>query len=47
MTYRYDINELPRASVIMPFYNEALSMLLRTIHSVLNRSPDQLLNEVR
>ena len=43
----YDIDELPRASVIVPFYNEALSMLLRTVHSILNRSPDKLLAEVR
>ena len=42
----YNRSKLPRASVIIPFYNEALSMLLRTIHSVLNRSPDDLLNEI-
>ncbi|ESN98887.1 hypothetical protein HELRODRAFT_121380, partial [Helobdella robusta] len=45
-TFTYDRSNLPKASVIIPFYNEALSMLLRTIHSVLNRSPDSLLNEI-
>lgn len=42
----YDRSKLPKASVIIPFYNEALSMLLRTIHSILNNSPDELLNEI-
>jgi len=37
---------LPTASVIIPFYNEALTMILRAVHSVLNRSPDNLLDEV-
>ena len=38
--------DLPRASVVIPFYNEALSMLLRTVHSVLGRTPPGLLEEV-
>lgn len=45
--FKYDIRHLPTVTVVVPFYNEALSMILRTVHSLLNRSPDQLLEEVR
>lgn len=38
--------ELPKASVIIIFHNEAWSMILRTMHSVLDRSPDDLLEEI-
>lgn len=44
LTYNLDI--LPKVSVIIPFFNEAPTMILRTVHSVLNRSPDQLLEEI-
>lgn len=37
---------LPKASVIIIYYNEPLSTLLRSIHSVLNRSPPELLHEI-
>ncbi|XP_059154168.1 polypeptide N-acetylgalactosaminyltransferase 5-like isoform X2 [Physella acuta] len=37
---------LPRASIIICFYNEAWTVLLRTIHSVLSRSPPSLIEEL-
>lgn len=38
--------DLPSASVVICFYNEALSALLRTVHSVLDRTPTHLLHEI-
>ncbi|XP_062847189.1 polypeptide N-acetylgalactosaminyltransferase 11 isoform X2 [Trichomycterus rosablanca] len=37
---------LPTASVIICFFNEAFSALLRTVHSVLDRTPAYLLHEI-
>ncbi len=38
--------DLPKATVVLVFHNEGWSTLLRTVHSVLNRSPPQFLEEV-
>ncbi|XP_037349807.1 polypeptide N-acetylgalactosaminyltransferase 12 [Talpa occidentalis] len=43
---KYDYDDLPTTSVIIAFYNEAWSTLLRTVYSVLETSPDILLEEV-
>lgn len=43
---KYDLDRLPKASVIIIFTDEAWTPLLRTVHSVINRSPPQLLEEI-
>ena len=38
--------QLPSASVIIIFYNEPWSVLLRTVRSVLDGSPEKLVKEI-
>ena len=42
----YQTSSLPTSSVVIIFNNEALSALLRTVWSVLDRTPPRILHEV-
>lgn len=42
----YDLDSLPTTSVVIIFYNEPYSVIVRTIHSVLNTCDRRILKEV-
>lgn len=45
-TLHYAVESMPSASVIIIFLQEPYSVLLRTVHSVLNTAPSMLLKEI-
>ncbi|XP_058832914.1 putative polypeptide N-acetylgalactosaminyltransferase 9 [Topomyia yanbarensis] len=40
------LKNLPETSIVIVFYNEAWSVLVRTVHSILDRSPPKLVKEI-
>lgn len=38
--------DLPKVSIVLAFYNEPFTMLMRTVYSILNRSPSELIEEI-
>lgn len=43
---KYDLEILPKASIVIIFYEEPYSVLLRTVHSILNTVPPEILEEI-
>lgn len=43
---KYDLNDLPTVSIIICFYNEHIITLLRSVNTVLQRTPSNLLKEI-
>lgn len=47
LTIKYpDVSDMPSISVVIIFCNEALKLMLRTVQSILDRTPPQILREI-
>ncbi|EZG79456.1 glycosyltransferase-like family 2 protein [Gregarina niphandrodes] len=42
----FDVADLPDASIVITYFNEPFSTLMRTVHSVLNSTPPELVREI-
>lgn len=42
----YDIDSLPTLSVVIVFHNEPYSIILRTVHNILNTVPGKLIKDI-
>lgn len=42
----YDLSSLPVTSVVIIFCNENIELLLRSVHSILDRTPPSVLREI-
>jgi polypeptide N-acetylgalactosaminyltransferase len=42
----YDVSVLPSASVVVCYFHEEFRTLLRTVHSIVDRTPKSVLREI-
>jgi hypothetical protein len=43
---QYNVNSLPHASIVIVYHNEALSVLIRMLNSIFDRTPAVLIHEI-